>query len=248
VTQEPRPQASVGVPASPLGGADSTQPAGFWRRYLAYCLDWTVLAAILYWLLRSPIAEAVAAARALNSLLQEWLLTRLLANAEGLPSPLALAHELLADASLRDAIEAADGRLTQAITQALLITIVTAAVYFIGFEASPWRATPGKRLLDLSVVESTGRGLGWGRASLRFFAGSLSWLSLNLGHALAGWRTDGRALHDLIAGTWIVTNSPMPRWGRWLLWAQLVAVLAVLVGMLARLLWMLAQLATAGAL
>jgi uncharacterized RDD family membrane protein YckC len=45
------------------------------------------------------------------------------------------------------------------------------------------------------------------RAAARFFAGSLSWLSLNLGHAMALFRRDGRALHDLIAGTAVIDRN-----------------------------------------
>ena len=85
-------------------------------------------------------------------------------------------------------------------TWAKVLVAGIAALYFIGFEASRWQATPGKRLLGLQVQSEQGGRLELARTALRFFAGSLSWLSLNLGHALAGWRKDGRALHDLLAG------------------------------------------------
>jgi len=95
------------------------------------------------------------------------------------------------------------------VTQAAVFAAITAGLYFIGFEASAWQATPGKRWLGLKVVDLHGTRIGWGRASARFLAGTLSWLTLNLGHALAGWRADGRALHDLVAGTRVVTRQPV---------------------------------------
>ena len=42
-----------------------------------------------------------------------------------------------------------------------------AAIYFIGFEASRWQATPGKRLLGLRVETVEGARLSVGRALLR---------------------------------------------------------------------------------
>jgi len=132
------------------------------------------------------------------------------------------------------------------VTKAVLFGAGAAALYFVGFEGSAWQATPGKRLLGLAVVDLRGQRLGWPQAGARFLAGSLSWLSFNLGHALAGWRADGRALHDLIAGTRVVASTPPPRWGRWLLLIQLALVLGVIVGLSGRLLWQLARLGGAG--
>lgn len=223
-------------------------PAGFWRRYLAYSLDWLLLAPMLFLLLAPPMAEAWAALRSLHGLLQEWLLARLLAGPGALPSPMALAQAALRDAPLLASVDATLARLSLAVTTAGLLGAGTAAIYFIGFEASAWQATPGKRLLGLRVLDLHGQRLGWRRASLRFLAGGLSWLSLNLGHALAGWRADGRALHDLVAGTCVVARTPAPRWARWLLYAQLVLLLGVIAALLGRLLWLLAQVQRAGLL
>lgn len=222
-------------------------PAGFWHRYLAYSLDWLLLAPLLILLLAPPLTEAWAGVHSLNALLQDWLLAKMLAG-PALPSPLNLAQALLQDAPLLASVNAAIAGVTLAVTKAALLSIATAATYFIGFEGSTWQATPGKRLLGITVVDLRGQRISWQRAGARFLAGSLSWLSLNLGHALVAWRADGRALHDLIAGTCVAVHAPMPRWGRWLLYAQLALVLGLLVGLLGRLLWQLAQLSGAGLL
>lgn len=181
----------------PAGGP---VPAGFWRRALAYGLDWLLLGLLLLWLLAPALAVAWSALAQLHSTLQDWLLSRLLSG-PSLPSPLDLAQSALQDASLRAAIDSLVARITLTLAKAAVLVIGLAALYFIGFEASAWQATPGKRLLGIRVSDLDGHRISVGQSSARFLAGSVSWLSMNLGHALAGWRADGRALHDLIAGT-----------------------------------------------
>jgi uncharacterized RDD family membrane protein YckC len=203
--RQPTPS-KLSAQASP---GDAGPPAGFWRRSAAYGTDWLLLAPCVALVLRSPLATAWAGMRDLNALLQDWLLDRLLEGSGPMPSPLALARTLMEDAPLLASVEAQIVHLSLAVTQAAVFAAGTAGLYFIGFEASAWQATPGKRWLGLKVVDLRGAPIGWGRASARFLAGTLSWLTLNLGHALAGWRADGRALHDLIAGTRVVTRSPV---------------------------------------
>lgn len=221
-------------------------PAGFWRRSLAYSLDWLLLAPLLGYLVAPHLLAAWTALRRLNSLLQDWLLAKMLAAPGVLPSPLGLSHELMQDAPALASVNALATQLSQALTVALAIAAVTAALYFIAFEASAWRATPGKRLLGITVVDLAGQRIGWRRAAGRFAAGSLNWLSFNLGHALAAWRPDGRALHDLVAGTATVVHAPMPGWARGLLLAELLLLLGLVAGLLLRLLWLLAQIQEAG--
>ncbi|QQS10928.1 MAG: RDD family protein [Rhodospirillales bacterium] len=102
---------------------------------------------------------------------------------------------------------------------AVLLIAALDLVYRAGFEASGWRATPGKRLLGLAVTTLDGGGLGLARAILRtlpFWGGTLiallspatgrpeftalAWLAAPaclLWLPFAGWR---RALHDVWAG------------------------------------------------
>lgn len=178
----------------------SPSPAGFWRRSVAYGIDWLLLVLALSWLVWPMLADAWAAIVELHGALQDWLVDKLLSGT-ALPAPMDLAHSALADPRLHELVYSAGARLTLGLLQASAACLVAAAVYFIGFEASRWQATPGKRMLGLRVRDIAGRRLGLAQSAARFIAGSVSWLSLNLGHALAGWRRDGRALHDLIAGT-----------------------------------------------
>ncbi len=220
------------------------QPAGFWRRYLAWSLDALLLSPVLVVLAAPAVREFFAAANRLIAALQSWMMDRVFSADGVVIDPLALARQLMADPQQRALVSEEINRMGSAVLQACLLIACIAALYFIGFEASRWQATPGKRLLGVQVQSEHGSRLGLARTAMRFFAGSLSWLSLNLGHALAGWRKDGRALHDLLAGARVSALGPMPAWARALLWAQLALLLLVSVGMVLRIFWMLGQIAT----
>lgn len=225
-------------------GAAPWQPAGFWRRYLAWSLDALLLSPVLVLLVGPAVRESIAAVNQLVTALQSWMLERVLAADGSITDPLALARQLMADPQQRALLSEQMNRMGSAVLQACLLVAGIAALYFIGFEASRWQATPGKRLLGLQVQSDQGGRLGLAQTALRFFAGALSWLSLNLGHAIAGWRKDGRTLHDLLAGARVSAKGPMPAWARTLLWAQLGLLLLLSLVMLARMLWLLGQLAT----
>ena len=61
--------------------------------------------------------------------------------------------------------------------------------------------------LGLRVADMAGARFDRGRALLRHAAGALSWLTLNIGHALVLLRPDRRALHDLVAGTAVLQDA-----------------------------------------
>jgi uncharacterized RDD family membrane protein YckC len=89
----------------------------------------------------------------------------------------------------------------------LVIKLVVGLVYFAGFEAAAVRATPGKLLLGLQVTDMTGRRLSLGRAAFRFLAKALSGVTAGLGYLLAGFTKHHQALHDLIAGTVVLSRQ-----------------------------------------
>ena len=102
---------------------------------------------------------------------------------------------------------------------------VLALPWAVLFEASSWQATPGKRALGLVVADTQGRRLKAGHALLRFLAASLSWLSLNIGHALAALPPQ-LALHDRISDTRVLRRTAsdrLPAWAKLWLSAQLLA-------------------------
>lgn len=64
--------------------------------------------------------------------------------------------------------------------------------------------TVGKRLLDLTVVTATARPPSLARSAARGLATLLSAAPLFFGFTLAFFTRSRRALHDLLAGTWVV--------------------------------------------
>ena len=94
-------------------------------------------------------------------------------------------------------------------------------------------ATLGKRALGLAVAEAQGRRLKGGHALLRFLAAAVSWLTLNIGHALAAL-PPYLALHDRISETRVLRRAAskrLPAWAKAWLLAQLLATVAACAGL-----------------
>jgi uncharacterized RDD family membrane protein YckC len=224
--------------------APGLAPGGFWRRYAAWSLDWLLLGALLLPFLLPLLASAWQQAEALVQVLQDFVYERVV-GAGGVPSPVAMSQQLLADPALAATVESGSAAIASSLTVLALFLLGVSAIYFVGFEASPWQATPGKRAARLRVRATDGGEAGFARALLRHFAGAISWLLLNLGHAIAGWRRDRRALHDLIAGTQVLAQGAMPRWARWWLIAQAALLAAAFLGTIGWFAWQLWRIASA---
>jgi len=198
---------SRGLPAS---------PAGFWKRVVAYSLDVMVLS-----LAFQVVFSVGLVLFGMND--TAWLLDLLdrarEVEAQGdADGALVLWHELAP-------------WLARTLWLSTVAYAVLGAAYFAGMEASPLGATLGKRLLGIHVVDLDGRRIGPGRALLRYASAGISWLFLNLGHAMAAWTADKRALHDYVAGTRVDNVDPadtaMPRWGWFIIGAQVAVLLAI---------------------
>jgi uncharacterized RDD family membrane protein YckC len=100
--------------------------------------------------------------------------------------------------------------------------------YFALCESSRWQATLGKRWVGIKVTDAHGERISFARALGRFFAACLSWMTMNIGHALAAFGNDRRALHDYVAGTRVENADPahprMPPWGWWIVGVHALAV------------------------
>lgn len=113
------------------------------------------------------------------------------------------------------------------LTQGVLCVLFTALIYGIGStlaEGGFHQATWGKRLVGLRVENEDGQDLTWKQAALRFASGAASWGSLNVGHAMGGFRPDRRMLHDLLSRTVVVAETATHRtrgiavcWATWAL-------------------------------
>jgi uncharacterized RDD family membrane protein YckC/type II secretory pathway pseudopilin PulG len=79
-----------------------------------------------------------------------------------------------------------------------------AAFYYALQESSKHQATLGKRALGIKVTDDRGQRLRFAHALGRWFAASLSYLTLDIGFMMAGFTERKRALHDMVAGTLVV--------------------------------------------
>ena len=142
----------------------------------------------------------------------------------------AAALTLAVDPGLRDGSRALASALTHGLSSTALVFAVLLLLQHVAFEQSRWRGTAGKHVLGMMVADMRGAAPSLSRSLLRNLAGSLSWLSLNAGHALAALPPQHRALHDYIAGAQVVLASPapLPRWARTWLFAQAVLLLVLL--------------------
>ncbi|MBS7457120.1 RDD family protein [Coralloluteibacterium stylophorae] len=204
----------------PTHRASALRPAGFWRRYAAWSIDALILvvpAALLAWLpLQAAWPRLLAAGSALA-------VTLALTMQDAMRTPDPAGNLLLALAIVRDPVVAgAVVRFQDALLVALAVPMLAwtlvAAPWFVLFESGARGATPGKRALDIRAADAAGARLRPVRAAARFFAGALSWATLNLGHALAAWTPERRALHDIVAGSRVLLREGAdPRLPRWVL-------------------------------
>ena len=217
-------------------------PAGFWQRYVAWSLDATLLLVATCVLTRPQLAATAAGTATRAQALFDRLATALVAQPQPHGDLLAFASALSRQPELATAGRELTDGLHQGLAPPLIVLLLLALAYHAGFEQSRWQATPGKRLLALVVTDCDGAAPSWPRSLLRNGAGLLSWLSLNLGHALAALPPQRRALHDFIAGTRVLARQPqlvLPRWARAWLFVQ-VALMLLLWIAAGR--WMLAAL------
>lgn len=105
-------------------------------------------------------------------------------------------------ADLDGLVEAAT-RLGRLLVPTLVFLALAAGVYS-ALGTALMGATPGKRLLGLRVVAGDGRPPSPGRAAARSALALLSLSLAGLGCLLALFARSGRALHDFLAGTYVV--------------------------------------------
>ncbi len=195
--------------------AATFSPAGFWKRYVAYSIDlllvYLVVEALTHLFFADPLAGRAEDLQAIVSAMQDPQATIQMQTAR---------------------LTALMGLLWKITAFSTLAYLAIGGTYFSLCESSRWQATLGKRLVGIKVTDANGERIGVGRALGRFFAAGLSWLTMNLGHAMAAFGTERRALHDYVAGTRVENADPrapqMPAWGWWIVAAQaLLLVLAI---------------------
>jgi len=80
-------------------------------------------------------------------------------------------------------------------------------LYFTVLESSFLQATLGKMALGIIVTDLEGKRIGFGRATGRYFGKTLSFLLFFIGFLIAAAGTKKQALHDILAGTLVITKQ-----------------------------------------
>ena len=142
----------------------SLTPAGFWRRFAASFIDYTILAFITYPLLEIFIHQ--------SSIGYQYTYQAVKAGV---------------------------------VSYSIFLVFFTWC-YFAGMESSPLRATTGKLVVGIYVVDDNGDRLSYGRATGRYFSKIISGIIVGIGYFMAGFTNQKKALHDMIAGTLVVAK------------------------------------------
>jgi len=79
-------------------------------------------------------------------------------------------------------------------------------IYLILMESSRYRASLGKLALGLKVQDKDGNQLTILRSAGRNFSKLLSVMTLFIGFMMAGWTKNKQALHDIVAGCFVVRS------------------------------------------
>jgi uncharacterized RDD family membrane protein YckC len=91
---------------------------------------------------------------------------------------------------------------------AILISVVVKWLYEALMTSSSKQATIGKMVCGLIVTDTRGARLSFAHATGRFFAKYISTFTLLIGYIMAGFTERKQALHDLIAGTYVLKGKP----------------------------------------
>ena len=86
------------------------------------------------------------------------------------------------------------------------IPFVIGLLYFIGMEGSPKQATLGKMAVSIVVTDVHGERITYNRATGRHLAKFISAVILLIGFLMVAWTERKQGLHDMIAGTLVVTG------------------------------------------
>ncbi len=85
-----------------------------------------------------------------------------------------------------------------------IISMFTTWLYFALFNSSKYMSTPGKMLFGLVVVDKQYQRISFAKATGRFFAVFVSMFIVFIGFIMAAFTNRKRALHDMIAGTYVI--------------------------------------------
>jgi len=80
-------------------------------------------------------------------------------------------------------------------------------LYYTLLECSSKQATVGKMVLGIIVADGQGNKISFARANGRYWAKIISGLILYIGFIMAGYTKRKQALHDIIAGSFVINKQ-----------------------------------------
>lgn len=87
-------------------------------------------------------------------------------------------------------------------------SVLISLIYKPIFEASPLRATPGKAVMGMQVLSEEGQTLTLKQSYIRYFSSIVSGLILCIGYLMNLITEKKQTLHDMIAQTIVVDQTP----------------------------------------
>jgi len=158
----------------------NTNYAGFWRRFVAYIIDYIIIYTVQSFLV-VPVLGIIG-------------LDLFNKTSQG------------GDMSSSDAISMVMTVIAAASALFVLVFILQ-VLYYSFMEASKYQGTVGKIALGLIVTDAAGNKLDFTKALVRNLSKIISSIILGIGYIMAGFTDKKQALHDMIAGTLVVRKS-----------------------------------------
>lgn len=88
-----------------------------------------------------------------------------------------------------------------------ILAIVLSWLYFTIMESSKLQATPGKKICNLVVTDTSGNRISFAKANARFWSKIISGAIFAIGYIMAAFTEKHQALHDMVAGTLVVKKK-----------------------------------------
>lgn len=92
----------------------------------------------------------------------------------------------------------------------MVISLIITWTYFAMMESSSWQGTLGKRMLGIKVTDLAGNRISLGKATIRLVAKTCLSGWFLIGYIMAFFTRRRQALHDMIAGTLVLTKAENP--------------------------------------
>ncbi len=83
-------------------------------------------------------------------------------------------------------------------------SFLCSVMYYPIFEASPLKATPGKIIMGLSVVNAAGGQITFKQSFIRYFMKTVSALILGIGYFMNLFTEKKQTLHDMVAEVYVI--------------------------------------------